>query len=477
MTRIKHNWFISNRISSGEEIRFLAVLLVLTVVIKLAFFFWGGVEPFQGRDSYSFYSLATNYAQGEGLVYVDNGTPDMVFKSFRPPLYPFVMGLIFRATGESPTVIILLQLLIGTASVLLLYAAGKLLFDISVARWASFLGALYWVSSFYDNQIYTETLFVFLFLAANALVFSIARQNDRSSMLWRAVLSGIVYGTAILCRPAAVATLPLILLWLLFTGRASRKLLCMSAGLAVTGTAMVMIPWWIRNFVIHHTFVPFVTSGGLNFWGGNQIDGGSNSIARAWQIMNANIQRLSEVGWDRWFYHDAFEKIRANPAHFVSMIKLKLNMFWWPLRNEFYQLPYRFLFPFFMLGIGSAIGYLRSSSALFLIVVSQTAVAALYAAHSRYRYSIDFYMILLAAVAILELLRYGMRGRRLNGRVILASILCLEFVFWKLEPVVLPFIKVWFVVPAGIALMASGYFLWKDNDRRAQTNSTSPRIH
>ena len=118
-----------------------------------------------------------------------------------------------------------------------------------------------------------------------------------------------------------------------------------------------------------------------------------------------------------------------------------------------------------MLGIGSAIGYLRNSSVLFLIVLSQTAVATLYAAHSRYRYSVDFFLILFAALAISELLRYGLRGRRSTGRIVLASILCIEFVFWKLEPVLLPFIKVWFVVPAGIALMALGYYLLKYNGR------------
>lgn len=451
---------------SRDDLRFVATLAGFTILIKLAFFFWGGVEPFQGADSHSFYSLATNFARGDGLVYVDNGTPDMVFRSFRPPLYPFLMGLVFKVAGESTTVILLLQLLLGTVSVVLLFTAGKLLFDDSVARWAGFLGSLYWVSSYFDNQIYTETLFVFLFLAANVLVFRCATRDCRGTSAWRALLCGAVYGLAILCRPAAVAALPPVLLWFFFSGEGPKKRLLLSAVLIAGGAVAVMTPWWIRNYVIHDTFVPFVTSGGLNFWGGNQIEGGAHSITKAWRIMESDSGALSETGWDRWFYNDAFTKIQADPAHFVTVLRMKLVLFVWPLQNNFYQLPYRFLFPFFLLGIGAAFGRFRQSSVLYLILASQTAVAVLYAAHARYRYSIDYYLILLAAVAIAGLMRTRPREKQFFGRVVLASVLGAGFLLWKLEPVLIAFIRLWFIIPIGLLLVFIGYrYLCMDRRR------------
>jgi len=72
--------------------RALRFIIVLAVLVKIGFFLWGGVAPFQGADSHSFHSLALSVSKGEGLQYVDNGAPQMVLRSFRPPLYPLVVG-------------------------------------------------------------------------------------------------------------------------------------------------------------------------------------------------------------------------------------------------------------------------------------------------------------------------------------------------------------------------------------------------
>jgi 4-amino-4-deoxy-L-arabinose transferase-like glycosyltransferase len=437
--------------------KFLLLLIVLAIVVKSAFFLWGGVHPFQGADSHSFYSLTLNFARGEGLKYVDNGAPNLVLNSFRPPLYPLFAGILFKIFGDHPSAVMLVQLMLGVLSIVVMFALAKLLFNDVVATWTAVLGVFYWTSMFWENQFYTEPLFCLLFLLANYFALTAALRDDSRGVAQRAVTAGTFYGLAVLCRPAAAAALPLVLGWMIVIRvRSDRRVLIWST-LMLGAWILIMLPWWIRNYIVQGAFVPFVTSGGLNLWGGNHIAGGAKAITAAWEIMKENPNGFSELEMDRWFYHDAWHVLSNNPSHFLALLKDKFIWYWWPLQRDFYQLPYRLLFPFFLIGLGASVRYFRKASILHMIILSQCGVSVLYNAHSRYRYSIDFYIILIAAVGVVGLANAAPAKRKWIGPLYCLIILGLGLLFRGTEGSFLSFIRLWYIIPAAIAFVALGY--------------------
>ena len=435
---------------------FIPGLLVAVIAVKLAFFWWGGVQPFQGADSHSYYSLTTNLTHGGGLRYIDNGAPDMVLHSFRPPLYPIFMSVVFRVVGDRPSVVLIVQMLLGVASVYLLYALGRTVFGERSGRWAGILGAAYWLSMFFENQIYTESLFAFLFLCANYMAMTIALDTPRRGLAVRAAVAGVFFGLAILCRPSAALAVPLIVVWVASSRSRAERPALIPVATVLVACVLVLLPWWIRNFAVHGTFVPFVTSGGLNFWAGNRVQGGAGALTAAWEIMQQNPNGLSEVELNRWFYRDALGLIWQNPGHFVNMLRQKFLWYWWPLQGDYYQLPYRLLFPFFLMGVGASLRLWRRASGLYLIIASQCIVSVLFAAHARYRYSVDFYVIVLAAFGVAGLVRLAIGDRESFGKGLAGLIVVAGVLFWQLEWALLPLVSVWYLVPVAVGLVVFG---------------------
>ncbi|MBN1826931.1 MAG: glycosyltransferase family 39 protein [Candidatus Eisenbacteria bacterium] len=390
-------------------------------------------------------------------MYVDNGAPDLVLASFRPPLYPFFAGVIFKIFGDHPSAVVIAQHLFGVLSIVILFAAAKSLFNEAVARWAGALGTAYWVSMYWESQLYTESLFCFLFLLANYFVITAALKHGWKGVSRRAFMGGIFYGLAVLCRPAAVLALPLVVGWIVVLRAKNDRRALIPAAWILGGWILIMLPWWTRNYIVHGSFVPFVTSGGLNFWGGNHAAGAAKGIPAAWEIMKENPDGLSELEMDRWFYRDALDALIANPNRFPVALKNKILAYWWPLQRDIYQVPFRLLFPFFLIGLGASIRCFRKSSVLYLLILSQCAVSVLYNAHSRYRYSIDFYLLMIAAVGCVGLMNAAPTRRKwaspLSGLIILG----LGLLFWAMERHALPLIRLWHLIPAALALVALGY--------------------
>jgi 4-amino-4-deoxy-L-arabinose transferase-like glycosyltransferase len=315
---------------------------------------------------------------------------------------------------------------------------------------------VYWTSSYFENQFYSENLFVFLFLAANLFAFA-GTLREGEGFDWRLPVAGLLYGLAVLCRPSAVAAVPLVALWLLWVKRHSGRRALAGSSILIVFAVLALVPWWVRNYTVHGAFLPFVSSGGLNFWAGNEIPAGGGALSTAWSIMRENPGNLTEIGLDRWFYRDAMAAIQRDPTHFIAMMKQKALSYGWPLQESFYQLPYRLLSGFFLLGLGVSLKAFGRSMGLYLVVFSQFIVSVAYAAHSRYRYAIDFYLIVLAAVGLVGLLRFAPRGKAWVGKVLALFLVAAGVLGWILHTELTGLTRVWMAVPVGGALVLSGW--------------------
>lgn len=251
---------------------------------------------------------------GPGLYYVS-------------PLYIYFLALIDGMSG-SLTAVRVVQILLGTVSVGLIFATAREWSGERAAWIAALLAALTGLFSFYEAVLLQASLDAVLTSAALLLLTLALR---RGGPRWY-VLTGVVFGIQSLNRPnmllaaAAIATLLLLV-------RRVKPSVWVTAGL-IAGLAPVAV----RNVVVSGDWSPLSSQGGLNFDIGNdaqatgwyrQVPGvaptieGQERDTRA--VAEAALHRkLSDGEVSSYFSGLAWTWIRHHPAAWIRLLVRKL---------------------------------------------------------------------------------------------------------------------------------------------------------
>jgi hypothetical protein len=179
---------------------------------------------------------------------------------FHPPLYLYFVGVPSALFGTLEAVKYA-QCLAGVLLVPALGLAGRRVFGERAALAAAGMAAFYPELVWFASHFWAETLFtVLLWWAIERLLAA-----DGSFSAGAAVASGLLWGLATLTRETVLYFLPFAAFWLAWRraggGRRAAMLLCASA--------LVVLPWTVRNWLVFDAFVPVSTSGALNVWQGN----------------------------------------------------------------------------------------------------------------------------------------------------------------------------------------------------------------
>jgi 4-amino-4-deoxy-L-arabinose transferase-like glycosyltransferase len=237
--------------------------------------------------------------------------------SYRPPLFPFVLGIYYRLVGFSPEGFFWLQALTGSLVVLMItYGASRLL-HFRAGIWAGLLCACDPVLIHYTTQLLTENLFLPLFVLAGLCLFL---GGDSSKPV-----AGALWALAALCRPIIVALgLILVLVDLWRNKRDPRKIAITL--ISVLTFSLVLAPWVVRNYRVHGAFVPLTTNTGVNLWMGN------NENATGWYLSSDLGPRLpaDEIQRDRIYLQEALRYIRENPFGAGFLFFKKIILYWQP---------------------------------------------------------------------------------------------------------------------------------------------------
>jgi 4-amino-4-deoxy-L-arabinose transferase-like glycosyltransferase len=264
-------------------------------------------------DEVFYIGHAIRLSQGEG--YVDETKKQV---AFWPVGYPLCLAATYRLTGTGLAAGLGLQISIGTLTCLLLYLLGKRTFGTLIARVASLLLAIYPNHILFSTLHLTEPLFTVLLLGACALL--IRSLNNGS---WESIGAGILLGLATLTRPAFFLFPLLLPFWYVGQGWRWRHAFVTSL-LVFCSTLATLSPWLIRNHQISGRWTDVSTSGGYNFWlGNNPLAWGGysrpeNIEAPLWDGTKYDWQRGYRLGW---------ETIRAAPFRAVTQAFRKITYF------------------------------------------------------------------------------------------------------------------------------------------------------
>ena len=290
-----------------------------------------------------------------GLVSGDwfrpEGINDPEIKStpyFRPPGYPYFLALVYMLSGSSFLTARIFQMALGLVNCVLAYILGRRLFGWVVGLLFAGFMATYWVFIFFEGEFLAPVLIVFLGLC---LMLVLSTWTEKFTFA-RCLGGGALLGLFAVTRPNILLFVPIVLGWGWWLKRRrndGRPLWIMTAGL-ITGTAVVLLPVTIRNYIVANDFVPISSNFGINLYIGNnertdcitpvisdlpQLAGLDNwisfdypQIVRGVELRLGRKVKYSEAS--SYFTGEAIRYIRNNRERTFKRLLKKAFFFWGP---------------------------------------------------------------------------------------------------------------------------------------------------
>lgn len=251
---------------------------------------------------------------------------------FRAPLYPYVLGALYYVFGPYAQVGFIFGQLLGLVSILLTFKICLSIFDKKTATIAGLIQTLYPLHIFFEGELLVEGLFI-VFIQLS--VIGIMKAGKSIGFKWP-LLTGLFIGLAALTRPVILALIPLYLIWYCF---ASGNLKNRVTGLGIICLMIVLtiLPITMRNMIVGQDFVPIASSGGVNFYlGNNEIANGLSPampppLGASWQIKDIRHIAETEAGRELkpseisgYYFGQAIDWIWSNKSEFAKLYLKKL---------------------------------------------------------------------------------------------------------------------------------------------------------
>jgi 4-amino-4-deoxy-L-arabinose transferase-like glycosyltransferase len=227
----------------------------------------------------------------------------------RPPVYPTFLALLYSGSGlNQPAATFIQILLVTVSSLLLLWMLDRMGYP-SAGLVAAWLIAISPNTGLWSLTVMSEVVFTFFLVIALVLTSRYLLQPTP----WVAFLTGVFLGLAALTRPIGVLLVAVwVLILLIAVARRwvpNHKL--SAAGWLAVGSMLVVLPWMVRNTVVHSSFA-------ISDIGGHTLESFNFAVvlSEAEGISrNEATNRLGELGgtWDqfRWL-------ISEHPSAFVA---------------------------------------------------------------------------------------------------------------------------------------------------------------
>ena len=212
----------------------LGVIVLAATLVRVAFAFRTPV--FLLRDSASYYLPAWDLVNGLGF--------DLSVR--RTPVYPGFLAGVISLVGEELLAVAFVQHALGILIAVLAYVLGRLTFGRIAGLLGGLLTALNGALLISEHYVMPETLLIFLLLLTLVVAVTAIRRHSPRLFL----LTGILLGLGILCKPVAQILVPVIP-FVALTCLGSVRRVVRPAILFGVGLALVLVPWVARNWVVH----------------------------------------------------------------------------------------------------------------------------------------------------------------------------------------------------------------------------------
>ena len=437
--------------------RTMWVLLAVAVCLRLA-----ALIVFHGPDLVSASEsglTAANWVAGRGHTFDFYGyRAANPLQSFMPPLFTAVVAACL-ATPWPEIAFGIVQVTLSSLTVLLVYLIAARLAGPAVGLAAAVLTAVYPPFLILVDQNTVPVLNTFLLALWLWATICLIDQGGRH---W-AALAGLALGLNILSRPSTVGLLGVMFvgLWLRRKGYAGplaavpqrersgqpkewttrSKNWWRPAIMVAAVMGLTVAPWLARDLLVHRRFVWISTNGGFNFWVGNNPfttgscfdvviadlaaysgdavaapDGATIVQVKPYPLpleLRDAAATLDEVALDRALYGASLAFIQAQPRRWLGLLAQKVVSLWWFRPNigrssGFYEeswiFPYQALYTGILIaaaaGLVLSLKHWRRHVVPYGMLAYLTGVYVAYHAITRYRWEMEPYVLVLAALAL-----------------------------------------------------------------------------
>ncbi len=354
-------------------------------------------------------------ALGQGFAnpYGDSTGPT----AWEPPLYPFLIGGVFRVFGiYSPAsawvLLAINSLFTALTSIPIFWIArgvlGERLALVSAWIWALLPYAMYWSIHWIWDTTFSPLVLACVFLVALQL------EHARGWKGW--ALFGALWGLLALSNASLLSFLPVCGLWV-WVRRHRRGLSSLAGvGLAAMIFFLCLAPWLVRNARVFGHFVLVRDDFGLQFRLGNGPHADGLLMPYLQPNLNpaefAEFRRLGELAYAERCRRLAWGWIQEHPDRF-AVISLKRFFYYWNgvPRPSDRASPLDFRNALFLAssvlalwGLGRAVRKKLPHAWLFLgLVLSYPTIYYFVFPHARYRHAIEPELLILAVFLVSEI--------------------------------------------------------------------------
>lgn len=291
--------------------RFLQVCLIvlLAATFRLVFF-----QQFRSSDFYNCPALdMLTYVQ-QAQVIANDGLRGMGV-IWRPPLYPILLGLSLKMTGHSLLPAMMIQVLLSSLSMGLIYLIARRFASDGVALAAAAMYAVHWIAIFFSALFLGTSLFIFLLLLSLWLL--LVSDATRAAPL---ILAGLVAGLSALVRTEVLVCVIAWAAWITWRRHFAR------AALFVVAAIIPILPITVHNYRMTGQVIPITAIGGYNFFVGNNAHADGKTVWASKDALNklGVPENLPPLENQSRYMKAALGDILKNPARFAGLILKKV---------------------------------------------------------------------------------------------------------------------------------------------------------
>jgi 4-amino-4-deoxy-L-arabinose transferase-like glycosyltransferase len=371
-----------------------------------------------GEDHFAFGwemgRIGRSIALGQGFSSPYGG--DTGPSAWEPPLYPYLMGGVFKVFGiysyASAWVLLTINCFFSAITCIPIFLIARKVFNERIALWSAWIWALLpWVWYWSVHWLWDTTISPFLL----SVIFLTALELE-TWRGWRGwAIFGALWGIAGLANPSLLAFLPACGVWIWW--RRYHRGLRSIAGVVMASAVFLVVlsPWLVRNYQVFGHFVFVRNDFGLQFRLGNSKDADGISLVNLQPNMNKlefeKFKHMGELAYAADCQRIAMDWIREDPWRF-AVVSFKRFVYYWDgmPRPTDSRLPWDFRNSIFLAssvlalwGLFRAVRQKRPGARLFaLLVLSYPTTYYFVFPHARYRHPIEPELLILAVFLVSE---------------------------------------------------------------------------
>ncbi|HET9887506.1 MAG TPA: glycosyltransferase family 39 protein, partial [bacterium] len=297
---------------------------VLVFAIALAIR-WAAIHEIYDTPTYRS-PLVDAYAYDQsGRAIAKNGPGALEVPYYQPPLYPMLLGGIYRLTGGSYTAPRIANAFFGAATATLVFMLGSALFTTGAGIAGAAFFALDGPVLYFEGELLPVAFL--LFTQTLALVLAMFAGRSQKPGLWLAG-AGLAVGLATAARPTGLLLGIAIAGWWIVGQKGQHRWRALIP--AVVGTALPILPFTIANLRAGEAIL-VSWNGGINFYLGNGAHADSLTAIQPgadWERLQRAPRQAgvtSHAGESNYWVQRAFREMKADPVSWMSAFAHKVD--------------------------------------------------------------------------------------------------------------------------------------------------------